>query len=53
MNKGPNDNEVEVPTSTSGVLIPLKTILETRARDSLLSVYITSVPAKKASGVLK
>ncbi|ESZ95033.1 hypothetical protein SBOR_4566 [Sclerotinia borealis F-4128] len=43
---------VETSISTSGSLIPLKSILETRARDSLLSVYIISVPAKKASGVL-
>ncbi|TGO67963.1 hypothetical protein BOTNAR_0032g00070 [Botryotinia narcissicola] len=38
--------------TTSSVLVPLKTTLETRARYSLLSVYITSVPAKKASCVL-
>ncbi|QSZ34125.1 hypothetical protein DSL72_005713 [Monilinia vaccinii-corymbosi] len=44
--------EARAPIRTSGRLVPLKTTLETRARDSLLSVYITHVPAKKASGVL-
>ncbi|KAF7946429.1 hypothetical protein EAE96_009427 [Botrytis aclada] len=39
-------------SATSSGLVPLKTTLETRARYSLLNVYITSVPAKKASGVL-
>ncbi|KAA8573654.1 hypothetical protein MFRU_001g03840 [Monilinia fructicola] len=57
MNKDRTNNfsptEARVPIRTSGSLIPLKTTLETRARDSLLSVYITHVPAKKASGVLE
>lgn len=56
MDKGLTNNvfqEAKTPTSTTGRLIPLKTTLETRARDSWLSVYITSVPAKKASGALK
>ncbi|RAL61622.1 hypothetical protein DID88_009659 [Monilinia fructigena] len=56
MNKDRTDNfsltEARVPIKTSGTLIPLKTTLETRSRDSLLGVYITHVPAKKASGVL-
>ncbi|KAH8803123.1 cytidine deaminase-like protein [Xylogone sp. PMI_703] len=39
-------------TAPSGQLIPLKTMLETTARDRLLDVYITSVPPKKASGIL-
>ncbi|KAI9647454.1 hypothetical protein NHQ30_003839 [Ciborinia camelliae] len=52
MNNHLTSNEAEASTGSSASLIPLKTTLETRARDSLLSVYITSVPAKKASGVL-
>ncbi|PQE03191.1 cytidine and deoxycytidylate deaminase zinc-binding region protein [Rutstroemia sp. NJR-2017a BBW] len=36
----------------SGRLVPLKTALETGARDSILNVYVTSVPAKSASTVL-
>ncbi|KAF5869657.1 putative cytidine and deoxycytidylate deaminase zinc-binding region protein [Botrytis fragariae] len=52
MNKALTKNKAEALASTSSGLVPLKTTLETRARYSLLSVYITSVPAKKASGVL-
>jgi tRNA-specific adenosine deaminase 3 len=52
MNKVLTENKAEASATSSG-LVPLKTTLETRARYSLLSVYITSVPAKKASGVLK
>ncbi|THV46377.1 hypothetical protein BGAL_0391g00050 [Botrytis galanthina] len=51
MNKVLTENKAEASATSSG-LIPLKTTLETRARYSLLSVYITSVPAKKASSVL-
>ncbi|KAM0129386.1 hypothetical protein ACHAP3_007891 [Botrytis cinerea] len=51
MNKVLTENKAEASATSSG-LVPLKTTLETRARYSLLSVYITSVPAKKASGVL-
>ncbi|KAH6717928.1 cytidine deaminase-like protein [Leptodontidium sp. MPI-SDFR-AT-0119] len=35
-----------------GVFIPLKTTLETRAREKIGKVYVTSVPAKLASTVL-
>ncbi|KAG4444244.1 hypothetical protein IFR05_000219 [Cadophora sp. M221] len=35
-----------------GVFIPLKTTLETRAREKIGKVYVTSVPAKLASSVL-
>ncbi|TGO83779.1 hypothetical protein BPOR_0594g00070 [Botrytis porri] len=52
MNKPLTQIKAEASDSTSSGLVPLKTTLETRARYSLLSVYITSVPAKKASGVL-
>ncbi|KAF7866784.1 hypothetical protein EAF04_005626 [Stromatinia cepivora] len=52
MNRDLTNKKAGASLSTSGGLIPLKTTLETRARDSLLSVYITSIPAKKASGVL-
>jgi hypothetical protein len=34
-------------------LIALKTALETKARDTLIDVYITVVPVKNASGALK
>ena len=37
----------------NGILVPLKTTLETRARDSSISVYVTSVPVKQASGTLE
>jgi tRNA-specific adenosine deaminase 3 len=39
--------------SKGGILVPLKTTLETRARDSFISVYVTSVPVKQASGTLE
>lgn len=39
--------------SNNGILVPLKTTLETRARDSFISVYVTSVPVKQASGTLE
>ncbi|CAD6449768.1 25e8c1de-95ce-45c6-b0b7-b8f748ff1de6 [Sclerotinia trifoliorum] len=52
MNRDLTNKMAGALTNTSGGLIPLKTTLETRARDSLLSVYITSVPVKKASNVL-
>jgi tRNA-specific adenosine deaminase 3 len=40
-------------TLEGGTLVPLKTILETRARDSFISVYVTSVPVKQASRTLE
>ncbi len=40
-------------TLKDGTLVPLKTILETRARDSFISVYATSVPVKQASRTLE
>jgi hypothetical protein len=40
-------------TLKGGTLVPLKTILETRARDSFISVYVTSVPVKQASRTLE
>lgn len=40
-------------TSNGGVLFPLRTTLETRARDSFIGVYVTSVPVKQASGSLE
>ncbi|KAH8781953.1 cytidine deaminase-like protein [Hyaloscypha finlandica] len=47
-------NAKAVPDATpKGILIPLKTTLETRARGSLLDVYVTSVPVKQASGALE
>jgi hypothetical protein len=45
--------EADASVMISGRLVPLKTALETGARDSLLSVYVTSVPAKSASTVLR
>ena len=42
-----------VQGSLGGRLIPLKTTLETCAGESLLNVYITSVPVKQASGSLE
>lgn len=39
-------------TSKGGTLVPLKTVLETRARESCISVYVTSVPVKQASRTL-
>jgi hypothetical protein len=39
--------------ASNGVLVPLKTTLETRARDAFLDVYITNVPVKQASGTLE
>lgn len=36
-----------------GVFVPLKTTLETRSREEVGKVYVTGVPAKLASGVLK
>ncbi len=36
-----------------GVLVPLKTTLETRARDRTVEVYVTAVPVKLAHGTLK
>jgi len=38
---------------TMGRLLPLKTTLETRMRESLVDVYVTKVPVKKASACLK
>jgi tRNA-specific adenosine deaminase 3 len=47
-------NVTAVPDTTpKGILVPLKTTLETRARGSLLDVYVTSVPIKQASGTLE
>jgi tRNA-specific adenosine deaminase 3 len=47
-------NAKAAPDATSkGVLVPLKTALETRARDSFIDVYVTSVPVKQASGTLE
>ncbi|PMD56372.1 cytidine deaminase-like protein [Hyaloscypha bicolor E] len=47
-------NAKAVPDATpKGILVPLKTTLETRARGSLLDVYVTSVPVKQASGALE
>ena len=37
----------------TGTLVALKTTLETRARESFISVYVTSVPVKQASGTLE
>jgi tRNA-specific adenosine deaminase 3 len=34
-------------------LVPLKTTLETRARDTVINVYVTLVPVKQASTALK
>lgn len=36
-----------------GQLIPLKTTLELRAGDSVVDVYITTVPLKEANFVLR
>lgn len=40
-------------TLKGGTLVPLKTVLETRARESCISVYVTSVPVKQASRTLE
>lgn len=48
-----DSKEADASTMNSGRLVPLKTAQETSARDSLLTVYITSVPAKRASTVLR
>jgi hypothetical protein len=37
----------------NSILIALKTTLETKARESFISVYATSVPVKQASGTLE
>lgn len=36
-----------------GRLIPLKTALETRARDTLVNFYVSAVPVKLANTILK
>jgi hypothetical protein len=41
-----------ITISLKGTLIPLKTTLETSKTVKLLKVFITAVPAKKASGTL-
>jgi len=38
---------------SGGQLVALKTTLETRARETVIDVYITSVPVKQASGTLE
>lgn len=37
----------------TGRLVPLKTTLETRKRDTVVEVYVTAVPIKAASGALR
>ncbi|KAM3078181.1 hypothetical protein ACMFMG_002522 [Clarireedia jacksonii] len=44
--------EADLSVMKSGTLVPLKTALEASARDSLLTAYVTSVPARRASTVL-
>lgn len=34
-------------------LVPLKTTLETRKRDAVVEVYVATVPAKEANGILR
>ncbi|KAE9372072.1 cytidine deaminase-like protein [Stipitochalara longipes BDJ] len=47
-------NAKVAPKRTSKcILVPLKTTLETRARDSFITVYVTSVPVKQASRTLE
>jgi hypothetical protein len=49
-------DEVQISHSErgrTGVLVPLKTVLEMRARESFISVYVTSVPVKQASVTLE
>ena len=36
-----------------GYLIPLKTALETQARDTLVDFYVSAVPVKQANTILK
>ncbi len=36
-----------------GYLVPLKTTLETTARDTIIDVYVTIIPIKQASNTLK
>lgn len=36
-----------------GVLVPLKTTMETRARERVVEVYVTAVSPKQASNTLK
>lgn len=38
---------------SGGILVPLKTAMEVRARESFIEVYVTSVPVKQASGALE
>lgn len=45
--------EHEPISHKEGRFIPLKTTLETRAREKIGKVYVTGVPAKLASAVLK
>lgn len=51
--KGTCTKEAVGTTLKGGTLVPLKTVLETRARDSFISVYVTSVPVKQASRTLE
>lgn len=46
---GGGENGVKV----SGILVPLKTTLETRRSDAVVEVYVTAVPVKGASGALR
>lgn len=36
-----------------GLLVPLRTAMETRARNEMVEVWVTSVPFKKASRLLE
>lgn len=46
----PGDSQ---PRRRGGRFVPLKTTLETRSNEKIAKVYVTGVPAKLASTVLK
>jgi hypothetical protein len=46
-------NGVATVAPPEGVFVPLKTALETTTVEKVISVYITVVPPKLASGTLK
>lgn len=45
--------QVEEERKPQGRLVPLKTTLETRMKETLVEVYVTKVPVKKASACLE
>jgi hypothetical protein len=45
--------QVEEEHKPQGRLVPLKTTLKTRMKETLVDVYVTKVPVKKASACLE